>query len=46
MLEQVEVWSPLIVEGDDFTIDDSVLGEVAKDLGDVRVLSVKRFLVF
>lgn len=45
MLEQVEVWSSRIVEGDDFTINDCVLGKIAKDLDDVRILSVERFPV-
>jgi len=41
MLKQVEIWSPCIIEGDDFTIDDSVLGKIPEDLDDVRVLSVE-----
>jgi hypothetical protein len=41
MLEQVEIWSPRFVKGDDFTIDNRVLGKIAEGLDNVRVLSVE-----
>jgi hypothetical protein len=45
-LKKVEIWPPSIVEGDDFSINDSVLGKIAEDLDDVRILSVERLPVF
>jgi hypothetical protein len=45
MLEQVEIWSPLVVESDDFSIDYRVLGQIAEGLDDVRILSVEQFSV-
>jgi hypothetical protein len=38
MLEQVEIWSSCVVKGDDFTVDDSILGKIAEGLEDVRLL--------
>jgi len=41
MLQQIEIWSPRIVERDDFTINDTVLGKIGEGVDDVRVLSVE-----
>jgi hypothetical protein len=41
MLEQIEIWPSGVVKGDDFAIDDSILGKVAERLDDVPVLSVE-----
>jgi len=41
MLEQVEIWSSRIIKDNNFTIDDSVFGEIAEGLDDVVVLSVE-----
>ena len=41
MLKEVEIWSTRIIEGDDFTINDSILGKIADGFDDVWVLSVE-----
>jgi hypothetical protein len=46
VLKQIEIWSPRLVERDDFTINDSILGEIGEGLDDVRVLSIERFPIF
>jgi len=46
MLKQIEIGSPRVVKGHDFTINDSILGKIAKGVYDVRILLAERFPVF
>jgi hypothetical protein len=46
MLEQVEIWSPCLIERDDFSIDHRVLGQIAQGLDDLGVLPVEGFSIF